>query len=144
LGHWRPSPGSAAPFPLCRGRRAIIIFQRYITPDRSRAKERRHFADYFARDASSARPTMVTNATSNSGFSRYTVPATKLLYRRRSKGKKAQNEGFDGAVQRKHDPFFAELLRINSEILLRREAVAAAEYSFRTEINIAREREGAD
>ena len=39
------------------------------------------------------------------------------------------NEGLDGAVQSEHgyDVFFAELLRIQGEILLRREAVTAAE-----------------
>ena len=46
----------------------------------------------------------------------------------------AVNEGLDGAVQGEHgyDLFFAELLRIKGEILLRREAVTAAEDSFRS------------
>ena len=55
----------------------------------------------------------------------------------------AVNEGLDGAVQGEHgyDLFFAELLRIKGEILLRRGAVTAAEDSFREAINIARQQE---
>jgi predicted ATPase len=37
--------------------------------------------------------------------------------------------------------FFAELLRIKGEILLRREAVIAAEDSFREALNVARQQE---
>ena len=55
----------------------------------------------------------------------------------------AVNEGLDDVVQAEHghDLFFAELLRIKGEILLRREAVTAAEDSFRQGINIARQQE---
>ena len=55
----------------------------------------------------------------------------------------AVNEGLDGSVQGEHgrDLFFAELLRIKGEILLRRETVAAAEDSFREALNIAQEQE---
>jgi predicted ATPase len=55
----------------------------------------------------------------------------------------AVGEGLDGAVQGEHgyDLFFAELLRVKGEILLRREAVTAAEVSFREAINIAGQQE---
>jgi predicted ATPase len=55
----------------------------------------------------------------------------------------AVNEGLDGAERGEHghDLFFAELLRIKGEILLRREAVTEAEDSFREAINIARQQE---
>jgi predicted ATPase len=55
----------------------------------------------------------------------------------------AVNEGLGGAVQGEHgyDLFFAELLRIKGEILLRREAVTAAEGSFREAIDIAQRQE---
>jgi predicted ATPase len=55
----------------------------------------------------------------------------------------AVNEGLDGAAQGEHghDLFFAELLRIKGEILLRRGAVTAAEDSFRQALNIAHEQE---
>jgi predicted ATPase len=55
----------------------------------------------------------------------------------------AVNAGLDGAVQGEdgHDLFFAELLRIKGEILLQREAVTAAEGSFRMSIKIAQEQE---
>ena len=55
----------------------------------------------------------------------------------------AVNEGLDDAVQGEHghDLFFAELLRIKGEILLRREAVTAAEESFLEAIDIARQQE---
>ena len=55
----------------------------------------------------------------------------------------AVNEGLDGAVQGEHgyDLFFAELLRIKGEILLRREVATAAEDSFVQAIDIARQQE---
>jgi predicted ATPase len=55
----------------------------------------------------------------------------------------AVNEGLDGAAQGEHghDLFFAELLRIKGEILLRRGAGTAAEDSFRQALNIAHEQE---
>ena len=55
----------------------------------------------------------------------------------------AVNEGLEGAVQGEHghDLFFAELLRIKGDILLRRGAVAAAEDSFRQALDIARQQE---
>jgi predicted ATPase/DNA-binding winged helix-turn-helix (wHTH) protein len=55
----------------------------------------------------------------------------------------AVSEGLDGATQGKHgcDLFFAELLRIKGEILLRRGAMSAAEGSFRQAIDIARQQE---
>jgi predicted ATPase/DNA-binding winged helix-turn-helix (wHTH) protein len=55
----------------------------------------------------------------------------------------AVNEGLDGAAWGEHgcDLFFAELLRIKGEILLRREAVTAAEASFLEAIDIARRQE---
>ena len=55
----------------------------------------------------------------------------------------AVNEGLDGAVQSEHgyDLFFAELLRIKGEILVRRGAVPAAEDSFGQAIDIARQQE---
>jgi predicted ATPase/DNA-binding winged helix-turn-helix (wHTH) protein len=55
----------------------------------------------------------------------------------------AVNEGLDGAVRGEHgyDLFFAELLRIKGEILLRREDVTAAEESFRGALVIARQQE---
>ena len=55
----------------------------------------------------------------------------------------AANDGLDDVVQGEqgHDLFFAELLRIKGEILLRREAVTAAEDMFREALNIAREQE---
>ena len=55
----------------------------------------------------------------------------------------AVNEGLDGAAQGEHgyDLYFAELLRIKGEILLRREAVPAAEDSFGQAINVARQQE---
>ena len=55
----------------------------------------------------------------------------------------AVNEGLDGAVQGEqgHDLFFAELLRIKGEILLRRDSVTAAEESFRGALAIARQQE---
>jgi predicted ATPase/DNA-binding winged helix-turn-helix (wHTH) protein len=55
----------------------------------------------------------------------------------------AVNEGLDDVAQAElgHDLFLAELLRIEGEILLRREAVSAAEDSLRAAINIARQQE---
>ena len=55
----------------------------------------------------------------------------------------AVNEGLDGALQGEHgyDLFFAELLRIKGEILLRREAVTAAEDRSAQALNIARQQE---
>jgi len=55
----------------------------------------------------------------------------------------AVNEGLDGAAQGEHghDLFFAELLRIKGEILLRRGAVTAAECSVRHALNIAQKQE---
>jgi predicted ATPase len=55
----------------------------------------------------------------------------------------AVNEGLDDVVHAEHghDLFFAELLRIRGEVLLRREAVTAAEDSFLEAINIARQQE---
>ena len=55
----------------------------------------------------------------------------------------AVNEGLDGAAQGEHgyDLFFAELLRIKGEILLRRGDVPAAEDSFREAVNVARQQE---
>ena len=55
----------------------------------------------------------------------------------------AVNEGLDDVVQGEHghDLFFAELLRIKGEILLRRGAVTAAEGSFREALNIAQQQE---
>jgi predicted ATPase/DNA-binding winged helix-turn-helix (wHTH) protein len=55
----------------------------------------------------------------------------------------AVNEGLDGAAQGEHghDLFYAELLRIKGEILLRRDAVTAAEDSFRGAIKIAHDQE---
>jgi tetratricopeptide (TPR) repeat protein len=55
----------------------------------------------------------------------------------------AVNEGLDNVIQAEHghDLFFAELLRIKGEILLRREAVTAAEDSFRQALDVAQEQE---
>jgi predicted ATPase len=55
----------------------------------------------------------------------------------------AVNEGLDDVIQAEHgrDLFFAELLRIKGDILLRREAVNAADDSLRAAINIAQEQE---
>jgi predicted ATPase len=55
----------------------------------------------------------------------------------------AVNEGLDDIAQAEHghDLFFAELLRIKGDILLRREAVPAAEDSFREAIKAARQQE---
>ena len=55
----------------------------------------------------------------------------------------AVNEGLDGAIQGEHgyDLFFAELLRIKGEILLRRGAATAAEDSFRKALDVARQQE---
>jgi predicted ATPase len=55
----------------------------------------------------------------------------------------AVNEGLDGAAQGEHghDLFYAELLRIKGDILLRRGSVPAAEDSFRAALNIARQQE---
>ena len=55
----------------------------------------------------------------------------------------AVNEGLDDVVQAEHghDLFFAEMLRIKGEILLRRKAVTVAEDSFREALKIAREQE---
>jgi predicted ATPase/DNA-binding winged helix-turn-helix (wHTH) protein len=55
----------------------------------------------------------------------------------------AVNEGLNGAVQGEQgdDLFFAELLRIKGEILLRRGAVPAAEESFRRALSTARQQE---
>ena len=55
----------------------------------------------------------------------------------------AVNEGLDDVVHAEHghDLFFAELLRIRGEVLLRREAVTAAGDSFLEAINIARQQE---
>lgn len=55
----------------------------------------------------------------------------------------AVNEGLDGAVhgERGYDPFFAELLRIKGEILVRRGAMPAAEDLFAQAIDIARRQE---
>jgi tetratricopeptide (TPR) repeat protein len=52
-------------------------------------------------------------------------------------------EGLDDVVQREHghDLFFAELLRIKGEILLRQGDITAAELSFREAIDVAREQE---
>ncbi len=49
----------------------------------------------------------------------------------------------DGAAhgEHGHDLFYAELLRIKGEILLRRGSVTAAEDSFRAALNIARQQE---
>jgi predicted ATPase len=53
----------------------------------------------------------------------------------------AVNEGLDDVVQFEHghDLFFAELLRIKGEILLRRDSVTAAEESFQRALAIARQ-----
>jgi predicted ATPase len=55
----------------------------------------------------------------------------------------AVNEGLDDVVQTEHghDLFFAELLRIKGEILLRRDSLTAAEESFRQALNTARQQE---
>jgi tetratricopeptide (TPR) repeat protein len=55
----------------------------------------------------------------------------------------AVNEGLDGAEQGEHghDLFFAELLRIKGEILLRREDVTGAEDSFREAFEVAGQQE---
>ena len=55
----------------------------------------------------------------------------------------AVNEGLDGAVQGEHgyDLFFAELLRIKGEILLRRESVPESEQQFLGALVIARQQE---
>jgi predicted ATPase/DNA-binding winged helix-turn-helix (wHTH) protein len=55
----------------------------------------------------------------------------------------AVNEGLGDVVQGEHghDLFFAELLRIKGEILLRNGTVTAAEDSFRAAVNIARQQE---
>jgi predicted ATPase len=55
----------------------------------------------------------------------------------------AVNDGLDDVVQGEHgqDLFFAELLRIKGEILLRHEAVTAAEHSFTEALNVARKQE---
>ena len=55
----------------------------------------------------------------------------------------AVNEGLDDALrgEQGYDLFFAELLRIKGEILLRRGAVAAAEESFCKALDVARQQE---
>jgi predicted ATPase/DNA-binding winged helix-turn-helix (wHTH) protein len=55
----------------------------------------------------------------------------------------AVNEGLGGAVQGEegHDLYFAELLRIKGEILLRRGSVTAAEASFHGALVVARQQE---
>jgi len=55
----------------------------------------------------------------------------------------AVNEGLDDVVQGEHghDLFFAELLRIKGEILLRRGAVTAAEDSFREALDVAQQQD---
>jgi len=55
----------------------------------------------------------------------------------------AVSEGLDGALQGEHgqDLFFAELLRVKGEILLRRDAATAAEEAFREALSVARGQE---